>query len=494
MGDQISVYGYDTRMLMQHPIVRPKDTSLITQSVDCRPLQASSELSKPKDDFVDRPQPDLPSELPKPKEKSVDRSASDFSPKLKKESMDCALLSLPPEIRQEILRYLLPSTIETDLGPVWLRGQTAILRANKHLHSEGIRMMYGNNTFVVNVTWNAIHFAYKWLTSAGLVPIRTLAFPERLAQGNVSRIRNLMVQIHCDDDYTGMVKHNFGGPGLVEGMKTQVERLRETLQNMYQIQNLLIHFTNDSQDTRIDQVILSPFLSLQNTQTVRTTGAVTVVFTQTLEVHLNGAYDRNSFLRLPLELRERIYDLLLPYTETMVNTHPTQHKYIRWRHGHLAIMRTSSAVYAEASRLWYGTRNFQLTCGDDHFAFTPFWLPKGRLLPGILFPKRIGSHNLFLIKHFTIYMPVWWGRTDDEGRHKRRNMLERLGQLLRSVRRIASLTLVCFCWNLAKEWYEDAMQEVLRIRGVGNVEIYGLDRDMTKRFRSQLEANAEEAR
>jgi len=225
---------------------------------------------------------------------------------------------------------------------------------------------------------------------------------------------------------------------------------------------------------------------------VKATGSITSDFARTLERRLNDIYERSSFFRLPLELRERVYDLLLPYTEIMINTHPTQHKYVRWRYGHTAIMYTCSAIYRESSSLLYRTRNFQLTCGDDHFRFTPFWLPKGRLLPGLPFPQSVGSRNLAQIRHFTIYMPVWWGRTDEEGRRRRRNMLERMGKLLSSVPRIISLTLVCFCWNLAKDWYEDAMQDILSIRGVSKVEIYGLDREMAKRFRSKVETKADE--
>ena len=450
MSDQISVYGYDTRMLHCNHGSIPNET-------------------------VIRPESDIP--------------------RLKKDSVECPLLNLPPELRHEILGHILPRTIETALGPVWLRGHTAILTVNRLLHCEGIRIMYGNSTFVVNVTWNAITIAYKWISSTGLVPNRTLAFPGQLASYSLARIRNLVVRVHHDDDYTGMAKHNFGGPGLVEGMKIQVERLCKTLRDLYQIRDLLIHFKNNNQDTGVDQVILNPFLALKNTRTVRTTGAVTTSFTQTLEAHLNGAYERNSFFRLPLELRERVYDLLLPRTETIIIADWTQRKYIqrRWRHGHLAIMRTSSAIYIEASTFWYATRNFQLTCNNDHFTFTPFWLPRGALLPGLPFPQSIGSHNVFMINHFTIYMPVWWGPIDEEGKHTCRCMLEGLKKLLRSARKVASLTLVCLCRNLADAWYEEAMQDILRIRDLGNVEIYALGQDLVERLRSQLKTHAEEA-
>jgi hypothetical protein len=444
----ISVYGYDTSMLSGNEVSNQQEMTVSQKSE----LQALSHSSR-----------------------------------------TCMILELPFELRKEILRYLLPATIETrSKGVAWLRGHTAILMVNKRLYSEGVRMMYGDSTFVIDVTWDSITFAYQWLLANGLVPKRTLAFPGKLAERNVANVRNVIACIHHVDNYTGMIKYGFEGPGLREGLKLQVEKLCKTLQEVYQLSQLRIHFQNDSHTAGVDREILKPLLSLKNVRTVEATGSVTSDFARTLERHLNDVYERSSFLRLPLELRERVYDLLLPYTEIMINTHPTQHKYVRWRYGHTAIMYTCSAIHRESSSLLYRTRNFQLTCGDDHFRFTPFWLPKGRLLPGLLFPQSVGSRNLSQIRHFTIYMPVWWGRTDEEGRRRRRIMLERMGKLLSSVPRIISLTLVCFCWNLAKDWYEDAMQDILSIRGVSKVEIYGLDREMAKRFRSKVETKADE--
>lgn len=447
-GSQISVYGYDTSMLSETVVINQPET-MEPQKSDLQGFCTSPST--------------------------------------------CMILELPFEVRQEILKYMLPATIETrSKGVAWLRGHTAMLTVNKRLYSEGIRMMYGDTIFVIDVTWDSITFAYQWLLANGLVPKRTLAFPGKLAERNLANIRNVIVRVHHVDNYTGMIKHGFEGPGLREGLKLQIEKLCKTLQEIYQLSQLRIHFQNDSHTAGVDQEILKPLLSLKNVRTVEATGSVTSEFARTLERQLNDVYERSSFFRLPLELRERVYDLLLPYTEIMINTHPTQHKYVRWRYGHTAIMYTCSAVYRESSSLLYRTRNFQLTCGDDHFRFTPFWLPKGRLLPGLPFPQSVGSRNLAQIRHFTIYMPVWWGRTDEEGRRRRRTMLECMGKLLGSVPSIISLTLVCFCWNLAKDWYEDAMQDILSIRGVSKVEIYGLDREMARRFKRKVETKGEE--
>lgn len=72
------------------------------------------------------------------------------------------ILELPFELRKEILRYLLPTTIQTtSKGVAWLRGHTSVLTVNKRLYLEGIRMIYGDCTFVIDVTWDSITFAYQ---------------------------------------------------------------------------------------------------------------------------------------------------------------------------------------------------------------------------------------------------------------------------------------------------------------------------------------------
>ena len=130
--------------------------------------------------------------------------------------------------------------------------------------------------FVVDVVWDEVRFTYQWVLPTALVPKRTFAFPDKLAERNVSLIRKLLIRIHHVDNYTGMVKHNFGGPGLREGLRIQVEKLcQSTLQQMYEISHLHIHFRNDSQIMSVDQAILRPFMNLTNTRTLKLTGSIT---------------------------------------------------------------------------------------------------------------------------------------------------------------------------------------------------------------------------
>ena len=446
MTNNISVYGYDTGMLLEN-------TSTLTPKSTVGPVGQSE-----------------PYDL-----------------KTNEDSM-CYLLQLPVELRLKIIGLVLSHTVDTGpRGIAWIRGHCALLATCRSLYNEGIRLIYGSNIFVIDVVWDGIFLAYQWLLPTGLIPKRTLTFPGKLAPRNVLQIRQLLLRVRHVDNYTGMVKHNFGGPGLHEGLRLQVEHLcQSTLQDMQEITHLTVHFQNDSHAQSIDQHILKPLLKLRKTRTITFSGSITSDFQHLLKTRLTNAYTRNSLLRLPHEVRTLIYDLLLPRTQIILNTHPTQHKYVRWRKGHVEILRTCSAIHKEASSLLYRTRNFQLTCGSNHFRFTPFWLPDGRLLPGLKFPESIGFQNFLQIRRFTIYVPVWWAQVDEHGKREREAMLEGMGRLLRTCPRIVSLTLICFCWKLDKEWLERAMREILCVRGVGRVDIYGLDKEMARRFRERL--------
>lgn len=181
MADNISVYGYDKRMLSSDGpalAVRTSVQSLGVEKADAQMMQ-------------DSPQ--------------------------------CPFLELPVELRLRILDFVLPRTVETGArGIAWIRGHCAILATSRHVLREGIRHLYGSNIFVIDVVWDGITFAYQWLLPTGLVPKRTFSFPGKLARHNVSQIRQLLLRIHHVDNYTGMVKHNFSGPGLREGLRLQV--------------------------------------------------------------------------------------------------------------------------------------------------------------------------------------------------------------------------------------------------------------------------------
>ena len=101
------------------------------------------------------------------------------TPKVKKKQL--SLLSLPPELVVQILRYTLPRTISLgDLPPykyknrassniddrwytLWLRGNTSVLCACRVLHELGMKILYGESTFALDVHFDRIEFAYQWV-------------------------------------------------------------------------------------------------------------------------------------------------------------------------------------------------------------------------------------------------------------------------------------------------------------------------------------------
>ena len=277
------------------------------------------------------------------------------------------LLQLPIELRNKIFELVLPHTIGAGArGITWVRGNCAILATSRRLFNEGIRIMHGRNTFVIDVAWDGVTFAYQWLLPTGLIPKRTFAFPHKLAKSNVAYIRKSIVRIHHVDNYTGMIKHNYSGPGLRQGLKSQVERLcRDTLQDMYEISHLHIHFQNDGHENSMDQRILEPLMRLTKTRTLHLTGSIIPDMQKALQAQLSDAYSRNSIFCLPLEIRERIYDLVLPYSKAHLNEVP-RNLIVKSKRS-TEILRTCAMVYKEASDVLYKSHDLVLVPfrGDD---------------------------------------------------------------------------------------------------------------------------------
>ncbi|MCJ1229296.1 hypothetical protein MMC12_005961 [Toensbergia leucococca] len=204
----------------------------------------------------------------------------------------CSLHLLPLEIRQNIYSNLLPSSVHVKgKGIAWLRGNTSILRTSKQIYSEAVKTMYGSSTFVLDVVWDCVTFAYQWLLPTGLVPKRTMAFPEDFSSRNLALIRKFHVRIHHPDNYTDVVKYNHSR--LAQGLKDQVEILCKVLGDFPKIQKLHIHFQDESCTDSISQTVLGPFLCLENTQIASLSGSMATDIRQELMSHLSGAYYRN---------------------------------------------------------------------------------------------------------------------------------------------------------------------------------------------------------
>ena len=173
------------------------------------------------------------------------------------------LLKLPLELRQQILTYVLPHTQEfKDSGRlteharnfsavkkrgakgmvipsskpttnttvalsnvVWQRGNINILSTCRQLHDECTELIYGNNTFLLFLTYAGIQWRFRWLLPSGLAPSRSYQFLELVPQRYMRLIRKVIVNIDHVDSYTSMIKFNVGAKGLVHGLTRQVQRL-----------------------------------------------------------------------------------------------------------------------------------------------------------------------------------------------------------------------------------------------------------------------------
>jgi hypothetical protein len=191
------------------------------------------------------------------------------------------LLALPLELRQQILSYLLPRTQELGithvdaldtavrnfsavqrrvrkgmelppqkeraLPPVkpsssnsssssvpsniaWRRGNTSLFAVCRQLHEECADIMYGSNTFMLGVTFSNITFRFRFLLPSGMAPKREYNFLELMPARYMRRLRRVMVCVDHVDSYTGMIKYNVSGKGLMHGLRRQVLRLVCALQ------------------------------------------------------------------------------------------------------------------------------------------------------------------------------------------------------------------------------------------------------------------------
>ena len=186
------------------------------------------------------------------------------------------LLRLPIELRRAIYTFLLPHTVrsldpptkparsltyvrqkngsegwmmlkgkssdrETGHDIMWFRGCTALLAVNQQIHEEAADMLYGDNVFVLDVTFDAIQFRYRWRTANGLCPNRTYAFLEHFSQRNLMRIKKYVVNVESVDDYTGMIKYNCQGRGLLAGIRARVRELVDQLAVTPCLHQLQVH-------------------------------------------------------------------------------------------------------------------------------------------------------------------------------------------------------------------------------------------------------------
>lgn len=275
------------------------------------------------------------------------------------------LLQLPLELRQQILSYLLPRTIEKSnanplanharnfsavkkreakgmivpkstpgrAGPktvMWKRGNVALLSVCRQLHEECAELLYGSNTFLLFVTYNGTKFRFNWLLESGMAPTRHLDFLELIPKKYMVLIRRVLINVDHVDSYTGMIKYNISGKGLTHGIRRQVQRLVNALQpeedeegdESLSLTKVSIRVSNGN--TCLDQIksdvvrqregnrinsdveeMLEPFSDWRAVREVTITGAVTDNFARELEAKMKS----DEKLNLATRLSHRVKDL-----------------------------------------------------------------------------------------------------------------------------------------------------------------------------------------
>ena len=178
------------------------------------------------------------------------------------------------------MQRTLPKTErQTGNDIVWRRGSTSLLAVSQQVHEEAADMLYGDNTFVIDVTFDAINFRYRWRTANNLTPNRRYPFLDHFSQRNLLRIRNYIINVESVDDYTGMIKYNCGGRGLPAGIRSKVRELVDLLAVAPQLHRLHVHLIDgaisrvrfssgrvhrvqDENNLAQTQLVLDPFRSL----------------------------------------------------------------------------------------------------------------------------------------------------------------------------------------------------------------------------------------
>jgi hypothetical protein len=114
----------------------------------------------------------------------------------------------------------------------WRRGNTSLFAVCRQLHDECADMVYGGNTFLLGVTFSNITFRFRYLLPSGMAPQREYAFLELMPARYLRRLRRVFISVDHVDSYTGMIKYNVSGKGLVHGIRRQVLKLVCALQPM----------------------------------------------------------------------------------------------------------------------------------------------------------------------------------------------------------------------------------------------------------------------
>lgn len=126
-------------------------------------------------------------------------------------------------------------------------GDTALLRVSRQAHDECAEVLYGQNTFVFDVSYDRIEFHKRRLVVRnGLIVKKLFQLPLPFLDGPeyIERIRNLVININHVDSYLGMINFNCQNTeALTAGIRARVHRLVEVLRRAGQLNRVAVRLS-----------------------------------------------------------------------------------------------------------------------------------------------------------------------------------------------------------------------------------------------------------
>ncbi|KAJ9663936.1 hypothetical protein H2201_005418 [Coniosporium apollinis] len=209
-------------------------------------------------------------------------------------------LRLPLELRQQIYSFVLPASLphvpKALNGVIWRRGHTALLLTNRQISEECLDVIYGRNTFMVDIAYDSITLRYRWRLKSGfaVAPSRAYSSLERFSRANVRRIRKWIVNVEHVDSYLGMIKYNCAGRGLTDGLRMQVKRFVEIISLSTNIVDLKIQYVDGNEGRSVAETVLEPFRGIHRVRKASVGGAVTPEFAALLRGEMTSSAESRA--------------------------------------------------------------------------------------------------------------------------------------------------------------------------------------------------------
>ena len=199
----------------------------------------------------------------------------------------------------------------------------------------------------------------------------------------------------------GMIKYNYSGPGMTDGLRGQGSFLTRSLSTIPQITHLHIHLKDDTQTAETAQRVLEPYMELNNVRQVTCSGDISTSFVTALKDRLKSASQPEeqtstrepvNFYTLPVELREQIFEYVLPSSgserDELFQRSPREQRHI------LSLLLVSKQVYAHFRPFIFRNVTFIFYLSSlGIYSFRPDWNPVQFRIPSqfepVAFPAGV---------------------------------------------------------------------------------------------------------